>query len=67
MQPPAFLEDERRALGDLWYRQEYCCEFADVIDAVFRMADIERAISDDIAPLFETPPSEDGVRPLAVA
>ena len=24
---PAFLEQERRALGESWYRQEYCCSF----------------------------------------
>lgn len=25
--PPGFLERERRALGDYWFRQEYLCEF----------------------------------------
>lgn len=25
--PPEFLEEERLALGDSWYRQEYCCSF----------------------------------------
>jgi hypothetical protein len=25
--PAAFLEEERRALGESWYRQEYCCSF----------------------------------------
>jgi Terminase large subunit, T4likevirus-type, N-terminal len=24
---PTFLEEERRALGDSWFRQEYCCSF----------------------------------------
>src|SRR5262245_29226091 len=24
---PAFLAEERRALGESWYRQEYCCSF----------------------------------------
>jgi hypothetical protein len=24
---PAFLEEERRALGEAWFRQEYCCSF----------------------------------------
>src|SRR5262249_31903236 len=24
---PAFLEQERRALGESWFRQEYCCSF----------------------------------------
>ena len=50
----------------LWFRQEYQCEFADVIDSVFRMADIERALSDDVTPLFEMPPGEDDVKPLTI-
>ncbi len=25
--PPHFLEEERRALGESWFRQEYCCSF----------------------------------------
>ena len=54
------------ALGNMWFRQEYMCEFADVIDAVFRMADIERALSDDVAPLFETVPGDDDVKPLVI-
>lgn len=32
---PAFLADERRALGPRWYAQEYGCEFMDTIDQVF--------------------------------
>ena len=63
---PEYLAGERKALGEMWFRQEYMCEFADVIDAVFRMADIERALTDDIAPLFETSPSDDDVKPLVI-
>ena len=61
-----FLKRERKALGDLWFEQEYLCRFADVIDAVFRMADIERAVTDDVTPLFEKPPSDDDVTPLII-
>jgi hypothetical protein len=25
--PPEFLEEERRAMGEAWFRQEYCCSF----------------------------------------
>lgn len=32
---PTFLEEERLALGDWWYRQEYLCEFGANADAVF--------------------------------
>jgi hypothetical protein len=48
----AFLKEERRALGERWFRQEYLTDFAECIDAVFRYADIQAARSDDIKPLF---------------
>lgn len=48
---PAFLEEERRALGDWWMSQEYFCEFRDSIDQVFSTADIEAAVSDTVLPL----------------
>ena len=50
--PTEFLVEERRALGDRWYRQEYLCSFEDVIDAVFNYADIQAALRDDVKPLF---------------
>jgi hypothetical protein len=49
---PAFLAEERLALGERWFRQEYECSFEDVIDAVFTYADIQAALSDDVKPLF---------------
>ncbi len=48
----AFLAEERLTLGDRWFRQEYWCCFEDVVDAVFSFSDINRAMSDDVAPLF---------------
>ena len=50
--PMKFLEEERRALGLRWYRQEYLCCFEDVIDAVFSQTDIDAALCDDVPPLF---------------
>ena len=47
-----FLEKERQALGNLWFRQEYGGEFLETVDQVFRYDDIERALSDDVEPLF---------------
>jgi hypothetical protein len=47
-----FLAEERRALGDRWYRQEYLCSFEDTIDAVFSYEDIQAALSNDVKPLF---------------
>jgi hypothetical protein len=37
---PAFLEDERRALGPKWFAQEYLCSFENNAGAVFDYADI---------------------------
>jgi len=50
-----FLAEERKALGERWYRQEYLCDFAETIDAVFSYADIQAARSHDIEPLFPVP------------
>jgi hypothetical protein len=47
-----FLKEERRALGERWFRQEYQCSFEESIDAVFAYADIQAALSDDVKPLF---------------
>jgi hypothetical protein len=47
-----FLESERRALGERWYRQEYLNSYEDTIDAVFSSEDIQAALSDDVKPLF---------------
>jgi hypothetical protein len=46
-----FLAEERAAMGDRWYRQEYGCSFEDVIDAVFAQEDIDAALSGDVRPL----------------
>jgi hypothetical protein len=50
--PASFLAEERRALGERWYRQEYECSFEDMVGAVFSHEDIQAALSDDIKPLF---------------
>lgn len=42
--PATFLAEERRALGDWWYRQEYECAFEDAETQAFRREDIERAL-----------------------
>jgi hypothetical protein len=53
---PAFLAEERRSLGERWYRQEYLCDFAETFDAVFSWEDIQRARCSDIEPLFPVTP-----------
>ena len=47
-----FLEQERQAMGERWFNQEYCCSFEDSVDAVFDYRDIQAALTDDIKPLF---------------
>lgn len=48
----AFLEEERLAFGEWWFRQEYLCEFSENVDAYFSHEEIEAAVSHDIKPLF---------------
>jgi len=47
-----FLEEERRAVGDWWFRQEYMCDFVDTVDQVFSYEDVTSALSSEIKPLF---------------
>ena len=44
---PAFLEEERRAIGEWWFRQEFLCEFLDAQSAAFRTEDIERTFDEE--------------------
>jgi len=50
---PEFLEEEKRSLGEWWFKQEYMCEFVETIDQVFSYQYIEKSLSDDVKPLFE--------------
>ncbi len=48
---PEFLAEERAALGEHWYSQEYELVFRDVIDSLFRQEDIDAALACDVRPL----------------
>ena len=48
---PSFLEEERRRKGDIEFRREYCCEFLQPENAVFREDDFDACVTDD-APLM---------------
>jgi hypothetical protein len=52
--PGPFLEEERRAIGERWFSQEYGCEFLEILGAYFSGEDIE-AILDDTLPAEEFP------------
>ena len=49
--PKEHLEEETRALGARWYRQEYMCEFEDIANGAFDMASVMAAFKSDITPL----------------
>jgi len=42
---PAFLAEERRELGEWWFRQEYFAEFMDAESQIFTSAEIEAAFA----------------------
>jgi hypothetical protein len=46
--PAEFLEEERRRMGEWWYRQEYGCSFLDAQTQAFRREDIDRAFSEGV-------------------
>lgn len=46
-----FLEEERATLGEMWFRQEYMCEFLQTEESLFRQETIDAALSWDIEPL----------------
>jgi phage FluMu gp28-like protein len=46
-----FLEEERRNMGEKWFRQEYMCEFVDAVSGVFDRDLVSQAISEDVEPL----------------
>ena len=47
-----FLEQERTALGEWRFRQEYFCKFVEGDDQVFLHDAIARAITNQVSPLF---------------
>jgi len=51
-----FLAEERGALGEWWFKQEYLCEFVEATDSVFSYQQVMTALSDEVAPLFKASP-----------
>jgi hypothetical protein len=49
-----FLEEERASLPPFIFRQEYECSFEETEDQVFTTDMIDRAVTDEVKPLFET-------------
>jgi hypothetical protein len=46
-----FLEEEREAMGERWFRQEYLCEFVAAADSLFDRDLVETAITEEVEPL----------------
>ena len=46
--PATFLASERRALGEMWYKQEYMCKFLSDINSIFPLELIEQAFTDQV-------------------
>ena len=46
--PAGFLAQERRSLGERWYRQEYLCSFEDAIGQIFASELLERAMASEL-------------------
>lgn len=55
---PAFLAEERAALGDWFYRQEYECEFAETSAQLFSEEHLRRLFDARVQPLFPTRSSD---------
>jgi hypothetical protein len=47
----SFLEEERRTMGEMWFRQEYECDFVDAVSGVFDRDVVENAVKGEIKPL----------------
>jgi len=45
---PEFLEEERRSMGEFYFRAEYGCEFLDSESQAFRREDVDRAFSEEV-------------------
>lgn len=45
-----FLDEERRTMGDWWFRQEYGCDFLDAETQPFSREDIDRAFEEEVEP-----------------
>jgi hypothetical protein len=52
--PEAFLREEEKTLPPFIYRQEYECSFEETEDQVFTIDMIDRAVTDEVQPLFGT-------------
>jgi hypothetical protein len=48
---PEFLAEERRALGEEWFRQEFFCRFVEAVGGVFTYERVMDALSEEVETL----------------
>lgn len=48
--PAAFLEEERRNMGQWWFEQEYECKFLDAQSQAFTRAEVDAAFAEEVQP-----------------
>jgi hypothetical protein len=53
-----FLGEQRRTLGERWFRQEFYCSFEATVDQVFSTESVAAAFASDAAPLFPGVPCQ---------
>ena len=49
---PEFLEEQKKSLGERWFRQEYLCSFEETIDQIFSTESVLAAFDSHEDPLF---------------
>ena len=49
---PKFLEEEKRAMGERYFQQEYFCNFSERDESVFRDDDIEAMLDWNVEPIM---------------
>lgn len=47
-----FLASERRSIPDLWFRQEWLCQFLETGETVFRYEDVQGMLHGNLRPFF---------------
>lgn len=45
------LAEERKSMGERWFKQEFECSFEDTVNAVFSSEDIMAALASDVTPM----------------
>ncbi len=51
---PEWLEREKAAMPDFWFKQEFECQFVESVDSVFSFSEVQATLSDTLEPfIFE--------------